>query len=51
MKNNIRRVDSEEGRCDKKGTTEKCDVGFARDRTFEVVGKTEVSRCTYIWCK
>ena len=29
-------VDSVEGRCEKKGARENCDVGFVRDRTFEV---------------
>ena len=34
--NDIRPVDSVEGRYEKKGTRENCDVEFVRDRAFEV---------------
>ena len=41
-KENERRPVDGERRCAKKGTIEACDIGLARDETFEVAQKTEI---------
>ena len=45
-----RPVNSVVGRCEKKGTRENSDVGFVRDRTFEVIYilmKLKFSSCLF----
>ena len=44
-------VDSVKGSCVKNGARDDCDVGYVRDRTFEVVYKTEDIACISMCCK